>query len=315
MPKRAGRRPQKILPCLAAAIALLASAPARAAGVFQPKLIASMDYAGDEVVRVFVRDIRFILRVEHLAEDQLKPLLADLVGRELAVEEIRQALPAIARHCAGKGHPVRPILPQQSFADGVVRIVVAEGRPEPADSPLPPLDDPLLDRGQAAQVAGKDKGAARKAAAHEQRLVTDIIAARYRVTRKDVEPVVATAYRAGKESAVDPLLILAVIAVESSFDPVAVSVVGAKGLMQVMPKFHMDKIALHGDEEVLFDPKTNILVGSKILREYLRRFGETVAALQMYVGASNDPSFAYARRVLTERSVFERSIARLRRAT
>lgn len=262
------------------------SPPPLVGRTFQPTLIASMDYAGDEAVRVFVRDVRFIVRAEPIAEEQLKPLVAQLIGRELAVDEIQQTVAGIAAHFAAKGQPVRAILPQQSFLDGVVRIVVA------------------------------DKGMPKKAAvAHEQRLMADIIAARYRVTRKDVEPVVATAYQAGRESAIDPLLILAVIAIESSFNPSAISMVGAKGLMQVMPKFHMDKIALHGDEQVLFDPKTNVLVGAKILREYLRRFGETTSALQMYVGAANDASSSYARRVLAERSVFQRIVERLRRAT
>lgn len=304
---RGGRWSRKILLCLAVAGVLPAYAdespdagetpPLIVARTFQPTLIASTDYQGPEAVRVFVRDIRFIVRVESLTEDQLKPLVAKLIGQELGVDAIQQALAGIADHCAGQGHPARAILPQQSFQDGVVRIVVAPGRSYPP------------------HTVGQEIRPAQKAAtAREQRLVADVIAARYRVTRQEVERVVATAYQAGRESAIDPLLILAVIAIESSFNPSAISTVGAKGLMQVMPQFHMDKIAPHGDEQVLFDPKTNVLVGAKILHEYLRRFGETVAALQMYVGALNDPSFSYARRVLAERSAFQRIVAQLLRA-
>lgn len=151
--------------------------------------------------------------------------------------------------------------------------------------------------------------------AREQRAAAGFIAKRYRVAEEAATRFVATAYRAGKESSVDPLLILAVIAVESRFNPVAESVLGAKGLMQVMAKFHMEKVALHGDQDVLLEPEANIRVGTQILREYLRRFGETETALQMYAGAVNDAnSHQYAGKVLAERSRIEQTLIRLRRA-
>ncbi len=158
------------------------------------------------------------------------------------------------------------------------------------------------------------KQAASAGVAREERAITGFIAKRYRVADEAVARFVATAYRAGKESSVDPLLILAVIAVESRFNPVAESVLGAKGLMQVMAKFHMEKVALHGDQDVLLEPEANIRVGAQILREYLRRFGETETALQMYVGALDDANSQYAGKVLAERSRIEQALIRLRRA-
>lgn len=158
------------------------------------------------------------------------------------------------------------------------------------------------------------KQAASAVVAREQRAIIEFIAKRYRVADEAAARFVATAYRAGKESSVDPLLILAVIAVESRFNPVAESVLGAKGLMQVMAKFHMEKVALHGDQDVLLEPEPNIRVGAQILREYLRRFGGTETALQMYAGAFDDANSVYARKVLAERSRIEQTLMRLRRA-
>jgi soluble lytic murein transglycosylase-like protein len=147
---------------------------------------------------------------------------------------------------------------------------------------------------------------------NEQKAVTAYIARRYRVADEAMAGFVAAAYRAGSRFAVDPLLILAVMAVESRYNPVAESVVGAKGLMQVLPRFHQDKLEVHGGEEALLDPDVNIEVGTQILREYLRRFGKTVTALQMYAGAMDEPNAEYANKVLTERSRLEQLLRRVR---
>ena len=148
----------------------------------------------------------------------------------------------------------------------------------------------------------------------EQRAVTEFIAKRYRVAEEAVGRFVASAYRAGREFKVDPLLVLAVMAIESRYNPVAESFMGAKGLMQVIAKYHPDKLAEHGGELALLDPEINIQVGTKILREYLRRFGETETALQMYAGAFNDANSQYAGKVLAERLRIEQTLIRLRRA-
>jgi len=142
-------------------------------------------------------------------------------------------------------------------------------------------------------------------AVREQRAVTEFIAKRYRVAHDATAGYVATAYRAGGEWKVDPLLILAVMAVESRYNPVAESNMGAKGLMQVIPKFHVEKLAGHGGEGALLDPHVNIQVGAQILREYMRRYGETETALQMYAGAFDEPSSTYALKVLAERARLE----------
>ena len=138
--------------------------------------------------------------------------------------------------------------------------------------------------------------------AHEQRTVTEYIARRYRVSEVAVAGFVDTAYRAGARHSLDPLLILAVMAVESRYNPVAKSDMGAKGLMQVIPRFHLEKLADHGGELALLEPEVNILVGAQILREYLNRFRDLETALQMYAGALDEPTAQYSAKVFAEKS-------------
>ena len=134
------------------------------------------------------------------------------------------------------------------------------------------------------------------------RAVGDYLARRYRVSSEMTTSVVAKAHVIGAELKVDPMLILAVISVESRFNPVAESVMGAKGLMQVIPRYHSDKFEPLGGEKVAFDVQANIVVGAKILKEYIRRTGDIVDALQMYVGASSEESEnGYSGKVIAER--------------
>jgi soluble lytic murein transglycosylase-like protein len=161
------------------------------------------------------------------------------------------------------------------------------------------------------QVASSESAAT--AHEREQRAVTEFIARRYRVSEDATAGFVATAYRAGREFSVDPLLILAVMAIESRYNPVAESSMGAKGLMQIIPKYHPEKLPEHGGEQALLDPEVNILVGARILREYLRRFGETETALQMYAGAFDEPTSQYSGKVLAEKARLLQVLARARR--
>ncbi|MEW6688071.1 MAG: transglycosylase SLT domain-containing protein [Pseudomonadota bacterium] len=192
---------------------------------------------------------------------------------------------------------------------------MAVAHPGPRDALLRQLagfadswDNPPVNVSAGAIQPGADSGAAR-----EQRAVTDFIAKRYRVAPDAIAGFVAAAYRAGTDWKVDPLLILAVMAVESRYNPVAESHMGARGLMQVIPRFHLEKLLEHGGEAALLDPHVNIQVGAQILREYLRRFGETETALQMYAGAFDEPTSGYALKVLAERARLEQMLRQLRR--
>jgi soluble lytic murein transglycosylase-like protein len=92
------------------------------------------------------------------------------------------------------------------------------------------------------------------------------------------------------------------MAIESRYNPVAESTVGAKGLMQVIPRFHLEKLLDHGGEEALLNPEVNIHVGAQILREYYRRLGGLELALQQYAGAFDEPTLQYANKVFAEKA-------------
>jgi hypothetical protein len=133
------------------------------------------------------------------------------------------------------------------------------------------------------------------------RALSEFVARRYRVSQDAAFDLVTVAHRAGDQLQLDPLLIIAVIAVESRFNPIAESRAGAKGLMQIIPKYHGDKLEEFGGEQAVFEPSANIHVGARILKEYLRRTGNLGIALQMYAGALDDDEDQYTRKVLNER--------------
>ncbi len=99
------------------------------------------------------------------------------------------------------------------------------------------------------------------------------------------------------------------IAVESRFNPIAESVAGAKGLMQIIPKYHTDKLEEFGGEKAVYDPAANIQVGAQILKEYLRLTGNLGSALQMYAGALGDSEDQYSSKVLNEKFRLQQALS------
>jgi soluble lytic murein transglycosylase-like protein len=82
--------------------------------------------------------------------------------------------------------------------------------------------------------------------------------------------------RHARSNGLDPLLVKAVVAVESAFDPLALSPKGAVGLMQVIPDTAA-RYGLAGDARAtigqkLLDPTTNVRIGTRYLRDLLARF-------------------------------------------
>jgi hypothetical protein len=124
---------------------------------------------------------------------------------------------------------------------------------------------------------------------------------KYAVAPEPLSALVAHAFAIGEKSKLDPTLILAIMAIESGFNPFAQSPVGAQGLMQVMTGIHHDKYAHFGGRMAAFDPVTNLRVGVKVLQECISRAGSIEGGLKFYVGAANlDDDGGYANKVLAE---------------
>ncbi|MGJ7541791.1 transglycosylase SLT domain-containing protein [Variovorax sp. LT1R16] len=121
----------------------------------------------------------------------------------------------------------------------------------------------------------------------QQAAVAFWLSKKYRVAAEPLSVLVAEAYQLGQRTKLDPTLILAIMAVESSFNPFAQSQVGAQGLMQVMTRVHVDKYESAGGTLAAFDPVTNMRVGVKVLQECIARAGSLEAGLRYYVGAAN----------------------------
>ena len=124
---------------------------------------------------------------------------------------------------------------------------------------------------------------------------------KYRVAPEPLSALVSEAYDVGPANQIEPTLILAVMAIESGFNPFAQSAVGAQGLMQVMTKVHEQKYQGFGGALAAFDPVANLRVGVNVLKECINRAGSTEGGLKLYVGAGNmKDDQGYASKVLAE---------------
>jgi soluble lytic murein transglycosylase-like protein len=123
----------------------------------------------------------------------------------------------------------------------------------------------------------------------QQRKITRLsehIQSRYQIPDHKARQIVAAAIYSGETHGVAPELILAIIAVESTFKERAISRMGARGLMQVMPGSHSRKIREIGGTHALFDPAKNIHTGAQILASYLdNHSGNLRRALLSYNGS------------------------------
>ena len=136
-----------------------------------------------------------------------------------------------------------------------------------------------------------------------QRAVADFFEKKYSLDRAKIEEYVSNTILIAKEVNIDPVLLLAVISVESNFNPNTKSQAGAEGLMQVMTAVHKDKYAIFGGTSEAAKPEVNIRVGAYILKYLIATAGSLRNGLKYYVGAANaEDDGGYADKVMAERN-------------
>ena len=156
-------------------------------------------------------------------------------------------------------------------------VVVAQAAPTPA-----PVAADVAEAVETPHASAQHLGNSK-----QQQWVTSWLSKRYRVASDAANMLVSTAYMTAHEVKLDPLLILAVMAIESGLNPFAESPMGAKGLMQVMAKVHHDKFEQVGGQQAALNPVANIKVGALILKDYVKRTGSVEGGLKTYVGAAD----------------------------
>ncbi len=119
---------------------------------------------------------------------------------------------------------------------------------------------------------------------------------RGRVKYRQASEIVSLVHRFAFEYEVDPALVFRIIRVESNFNPRALSHANARGLMQVVPKWHREKILGRN----LFLPEVGIEVGVRVIAEYLQKYQVERKALRAYYG--NHRSDVYPNKIYSVRS-------------
>lgn len=160
-----------------------------------------------------------------------------------------------------------------------------------------------------ADASGRATAADPRLLTRQQAAVAKWLARRYKVAPEPISALVQEAWAIGERAKLDPTLILAIMAIESSFNPFAQSPVGAQGLMQVMTRVHDDKYEAFGGIHAAFDPISNLRVGVQVLKDCIARAGNLQDGLKHYVGAALiEGDGGYAGRVLAEQG-YLRSVA------
>lgn len=141
----------------------------------------------------------------------------------------------------------------------------------------------------------------------DQIAVTQWLSRKYKVSPEPVGALVSEAWSIGERSQIAPTLILAVMAIESRFNPFASGAQGGMGLMQIEPAVHSSALSPFGGRLAAFDPLTNLRVGARHLQFLMQQSVDIEDALRLYAldsGQMNDDQ--YIDRVLNEQKQLDK---------
>lgn len=150
----------------------------------------------------------------------------------------------------------------------------------------------------------------------EQLLVTRWLGRKYRVSAEPLAALVAEAWTLGERSQLPPSLILAIIAVQSRFNPFASINPGQVGLMQIELQAHAETLGQFGGPLSAFDPLTNLRVGVRHLQALIQQTDALEDALAIYglFSGFNDEG-RFVDRVLAEQLLIEKVFEKTPRPT
>lgn len=231
----------------------------------------------------------------------LRTFVSDVVDGFFEITHNGFALVGLAIVFAALALAARPDLRQSGEEQLMGWLQSRKPAPEVAVAVATDLEPTAIERTTAASPQELPK---------QQAAVAYWLSKKYRVAVEPLTVLVAEAFDLGKRTKLDPTLILAIMAVESSFNPFAQSQVGAQGLMQVMTRIHGEKYESAGGTLTAFDPVTNMRVGVKVLQECIARAGSLEGGLRFYVGAANlTDDGGYASKVLAEHERLRQVVA------
>lgn len=168
-----------------------------------------------------------------------------------------------------------------------------------ADSMDPPTNDAAY-RSTATSVKGLPKN---------QLAITYSLSRRYRVSPEPIAALVTEAWEVGERSQIAPTLLLAIMAIESKFNPFTAGTQGAMGLMQIDPDARATELSPFGGRLAVFDPVTNLRVGARHLQDLMLQSETMEEALRQYAVSSGQSEVGpYVERVLNEQKLLDKML-------
>ncbi len=231
------------------------------------------------------KDLRFLIMVAlEPLKDGLKTFIGDVAEGFFAITHNGLAFVGLVVFCVATVFGTRPDLRMSAE----LRLI---GWLQDRQAEFMASDAMAVERTTAANLQNLPK---------QQANLAHWISRKYKVGAEPIGALVAEAFESGQKAQIEPTLVLAIMAIESGFNPVAPSPMGAQGLMQVMTRVHSDKYEGFGGRLAAFDPLSNVKVGVAVLKECVNRAGSLEGGLRLYVGAVENTPSSYVGKVMAE---------------